>query len=174
VSSSPRFSKRTSIAEVDHQLDIGPNVVHSSDDLLTVAHQAIGHPSTRVLAVVDSEERLVGILPVLRLVEEIVARAAPEDLLAEVTDLESAARFGRGVGARVAADLMSPPLWLTPQSSVADAFRAMKHGRYSGLPMIDEDGRVVGYIDLLELALAYLTDAESAAERPEPPQEPSG
>ena len=151
------LAKRTLIGEVDHHLDIGPNVVSADEDLLTVAEKAIHHPSTRLLSVVDAEGRLVGVLPVLRVVEEVVARAAPEALMAEVFDLEAAGRFGREVGAEVARDLMSPPVYLTARSTIGDAFRAMHDHRYSGLPVVDDQQRVVGYIDLLELALRYLT-----------------
>jgi CBS domain-containing protein len=156
VTEARRLAKATPCAEVDRLLDIGPNIVRASDSLLDVARQAIAQPRTRVLSVVDAEERLVGVLPVLRVVEEVVARAAPEELMKAVTDLESAGRFGREVGAKVASDLMSPPVALRPESTVADAFRAMHQHRYSGLPMVDADQRVIGYIDLLELALQYL------------------
>lgn len=170
--SPARIAKRAPIREVDLRLDIGPNIVHAQDDLLEVARRAIAQPQTRLLAVVDHEERLVGVLPVLRVVEEVVARVAPEELMAEVTDLESAGRFGREVGARVCADLMSPPTYLTPDSTVADAFRAMHDHRYSGLPVVDEQMHVVGYIDLLELALRYLEElpgAEAALTGGRPP-----
>lgn len=150
------LAKRTLVRDVDRQLDIGPTLVSADEDLIEVARRAIAHPSTRLLSVVDAGGTLVGVLPVLRIVEEIVARVAPEDLMAEVTDLESLARFGRGIGAHRARDLMSPPISLRPHDTVGHAFRAMHEHRYSGLPVVDDDGRVVGYIDLLELALRYL------------------
>lgn len=164
-----RLAKRTPVREIDHHLNIGPNIVRAEDDLLSVAKAAFAHPETRVLAVVDAEARLVGVLPVLRVVEEVVARAAPEQLMAEVFDLESAGRFGREVGARVARDLMSAPIALRGDSTVADAFRAMKEQHYSGLPVVDSERRVVGYIDLLELALRYLEELSGAAGEPGAP-----
>jgi CBS domain-containing protein len=51
---------------------------------------------------------------------------------------------------------MSKPVALRPESTIADAFRAMHEHRFSGLPVVDDDRRVIGYIDLLELALQYL------------------
>ena len=159
--------KRTPVRDIDHRLEIEPNIVHVDDDVIAVARAAFARPQTRVLAVVDQDERLVGILPVLRIVEEVVARAAPEILMAEVTDFESAARFGREVGALLCRDLMSPAISLRPDSTVGDAFRAMHEHRLSGLPVVDEERRVVGYIDLLELALRYL--AEVTGSEP-PPQ----
>jgi CBS domain-containing protein len=166
VTRPQRIAKRTPIAEVDLKLDIGPNIVHVSDDLLEVARRAIAQPETRLIAVVDEDERLVGVLPVLRIVEEVVARVAPEELMAEVVDFESAARFGREIGARVCGDLMSLPVFLTAGSTVADAFRAMHDHRYSGLPIVDEAMHVTGYIDLLELALRYLAELPETGDKP--------
>lgn len=169
-----RLAKRTTIREVDHQLDIGPSIVGRDDDLLTAAERAFHQPQTRVMAVVDGEGRLVGLLPVLRIVEEIVARAAPERLMAEIHDMEAATRFGREIGARVCADLMSPPIALRPDDSVADAFHAMKEHHYSGLPVVDAERRVVGYIDLLELGLRFMASHPGhapTASQP-PPRDP--
>ena len=168
MSQPRRIAKRTPVSEVDLHLDIGPNIVRLDEDLLAVARRAIAQPQTRLLSVVDDEGRLVGVLPVLRIVEEVVARVAPEQLMAEVVDFESAARFGREVGARVCRDLMSAPVFLRPESTVADAFRAMHEFRYSGLPVVDEQMRVTGYIDLLELALRYLADFPSEIARQPP------
>ena len=163
------LAKRTTVREVDHRLGIGANVVHVDDDLIHVARAAFQRPETRVLAVVDREERLVGVLPVLRVVEEVVVRAAPELLMADVTDFESAARFGREIGAARCGDLMLPPVSLRPESTIGDAFRAMKEYRLSGLPIVDEQRHVIGYIDLLELALRYLADVTGSEPPPPPP-----
>jgi CBS domain-containing protein len=168
VTEPKRLAKRTAVRDIEHHLDIGSNIVGVGDDLVHVARRAIGQPQTRLLSVVDEGGRLVGVLPVLRVVEEIVARAHPEALMAEVTDLESAARFGREVGALVAGDLMSPPVALQETSTVADAFRAMHDHHYSGLPLVSDDGRVIGYVDLLELALRYLEDYPLPASDDEP------
>ena len=121
--------KRTTIREVERVLDIEPTIVRAGDDLIDVARQAFGRPSTRVLSVVDDEGRLVGILPVLRVVEEIVARAAPEQLLADISTVEQAARFAEEVSARTAGQLMLAPVFLRLDDTVSVAFAAMHEGR---------------------------------------------
>jgi CBS domain-containing protein len=150
--------KRTTIREVERVLDIEPTIVRAGDDLIDVARQAFGRPSTRVLSVVDDDGRLVGILPVLRVVEEIVARAAPEQLLADISTVEQAARFAEEVSARTAGQLMLAPVFLRLDDTVSVAFAAMHVHHLSGLPVLDEDRQVVGYVDVLELALRYLAE----------------
>lgn len=172
MSRRPRLAKSALVSEIDHQLDIGPNVVRTDDDLLSVAQAAFSHPETRLLAVVDEEGRVQGVIPVLRVVEEIVAHASPEALMASVIDIESVVRFAREVSSKVAGDLMSPPIVLRADSTVADAFRAMHDHRYSGLPIVDDEQRVTGYIDLLELALRYLEDVAAPVGPPRPEEQP--
>jgi CBS domain-containing protein len=155
------LAKRTPVREIEGSLDIEASVVRADDDLLTVARTAFEHPQTRLLAVVDEDDRLVGVVPVVRVVEEIVARASPEALFPEITDLAGVERFGREVAARTAGDAASPPVALRLDDTVGDAFRAMHEHRYTGLPVVDDAGRVVGYVDLLELALRYLHDASA-------------
>jgi CBS domain-containing protein len=164
-----RLAKRTPVRAIEGSLDIAPSIVRSGDDIVTVARQAMDHPQTRVLAVVDDDGRLVGLLPVVRVVEEIVAHTAPEALIAEISDLEGVERFGREVQARVAADLASPPVALRLDDTVGDALHRMQEHDYSGLPVVDDAGRVIGYVDLLELALRYLEDRPADVRSAHPP-----
>jgi CBS domain-containing protein len=167
--SQGRLAKRTPVREIEDSLDIDPVVVRATDDLLTVARAAFRKPQTRVLAVVDEQGRLEGVLPVVRIVEEIVAQAAPEQLIAEISDIGAVERFGREVAARVASDLASPPVALREHDTVGDAFRLMHEHHYTGLPVIDGERRVIGYVDLLELALRYLQPEQSVVDLPTQP-----
>lgn len=162
MSESHGLARRTPIREVERLVDLEPNAVHVGDEIVDVARRAFARPQTRILCVLDEEDRLAGLLPVLRVVEEIVARVAPEELLAEITTLEAAGRFGREIGARTAGDLMLPPRSLRPDDTVADAFAAMQELHLSGLPIVDEERRVIGYVDVLELALRYLEELNAA------------
>lgn len=156
------LARMTPIRDVERLLGIEPNAVHAGDDLVDVARRAFARPQTRILCVLDEEQRLIGLLPVLRIVEEVIARVAPEELMAEITSLEAVGRFGREIAARTAGDLMLPPRSLRPHDTVADAFAAMQELHLSGLPIVDEERRVIGYVDVLELALRYLEELNPA------------
>lgn len=156
MSGQDRIGRRTPVRDVQSLLDSEPIVVHADLDLIAAARRATEQPATRVLAVVDDDGRLIGVIPVQRIVEELVARASPEDLMAEITDLASAVRFGREIGAKVCGDLMSEPVAVHGEATIADAFHQLKAHHYSGLPIIDAERRVVGYLDILELALRHL------------------
>ena len=153
-------ARRMPVASCESRLGIGPLVVRADDELLAVAHRAAAQPATRVVGVVDADERLIGILPVLRIVEDVIARVDPEALLAGITEIEDVARFSHAVEARTARDAMLPPASIRPESTIGEAFREMRRRRLSGLYVVDADRRVTGYLDLLELALVYVDALE--------------
>lgn len=135
-------------------------------DPLSIVRDAASHPATRVIGVVDANGMLVGVLPLLRLVETVVARVSPETLLAGDADLSEAARFGTEVGAKRIDDIMLPPVSIQGSATVDDAFRLMHARHQSGLLVVDDEGRPTDYLDLLELALRYLEAIEPPASRP--------
>ena len=51
---------------------------------------------------------------------------------------------------------MLPAASVTTSATVGEAFRVMQGRRVSGLYVVDSEARVVGYLDLLELAVMYV------------------
>jgi CBS domain-containing protein len=148
-----------------NRLEIGPLLAHAGDDLLDVARRCSRQPETRVVGVVDDQERLVGILPILRIVEDVIARVDPEALMAAITDVEGVARFSHALEARTAGDAMLPRASVGTDATVGEAFRVMQQRRLSGLYVVDPEARVVGYLDMLELAVLYVEVLEPAADQ---------
>lgn len=118
--------------------------------------RSAAQPATRLIGVVDDDGRLVGVLPILRLVDSMVARVDPEALLADIADIADVARFGHAVEARTAAEVMLEPAAVAPEAPIGEAFRLMHRRHLSGLYVVDPDGRPTGYLDLLEMALVYV------------------
>jgi len=159
-----RLARHTPVAEAADLLEIGPLVARSDEDLLVAMRRSSAQPATRLIGVVDEAGRLVGVLPILRLAEAVVARVVPESLLADISGVADVARFGHAVEARTVADAMLEPASIRPDATIGEAFRAMHQRRLSGLYVVDPDGRPIGYLDLIELAIAYL-DAIEAEQR---------
>jgi CBS domain-containing protein len=144
------------VAACEGLLAIEPLLVPMDADILEALRRSAAQPATRVVGVVDATGRLVGVLPILRIAEAVLVRVMPETLLSDISDMAGVQRFGHAVEARTAADTMLPPAAVRPDATIAEAFRLM-HGRHlSGLYVVNADGRPTGYIDLLELAVAYL------------------
>jgi len=159
-----RLARNTPVVDAADLLEIGPLVARSDEDLLVAMRRSSVQPATRLIGVVDDAGRLVGVLPILRLAEAVVARVAPESLLADISGVADVARFGHAVEARTVADAMVEPASIKPDATIGEAFRVMHQRRLSGLYVVDSDGRPTGYLDLIELAIAYL-DAIEADQR---------
>ena len=151
-----RAARRLSVAACVNRLDIGPLLVHPEDDLLDVARRAAAQPATRVIGVVDDENRLLGVLPTLRVVEDVIARVDPGALMTDIADIDDVARFSHAVEARTAADAMQEPFAALPSAKVGEVFRLLRGRHLSGIYVVESDQRVVGYMDLLELTVLYL------------------
>lgn len=153
-------ARRIPVSASVARLPIEPLLVHPDDDPLRVAHLAAAHPATRLLGVVDASGRLVGVLPIAELAEAVIVRRSPETLLAGIVDLEDAARFGHAVSAASVSDVMLPPDPIAPDATIEEAFRRMHAHRWSGLYVVDADGRPTGYLDLLELTMSFVEALE--------------
>jgi CBS domain-containing protein len=146
----------TTIAETDRILRMEPVVVAGGASLRETAELAVENTGCRVLAVVDTDGRLVGVLPVRVLVNDVFLKLVPEEFLGEITDLESAHKYAEHVGARTAGDIMLPPISVRLEDTVRDAFERMHDGHLNGLPIVDGEGRVAGYVDQLELLIVWV------------------
>jgi CBS domain-containing protein len=151
------ITQATLIRDVQHLLRGGdPIVVRTTDSLQRLAASAVENTSCRVLSVVDDEERLVGLVPVRVLVNDIFLKIVPEEFLGEIMDVDAVLKYAKHIGARTAADIMVEPVALHEDDTVRDAFEAMHKAKLNGVPIIDEQTRVTGYLDQLELVIAWV------------------
>ena len=149
-------TQSTSIRDADKLLSIAPVVVQREDDLQHVAEAATKQPGARLISVVDANGRLVGVIPVRVLVNEIFLKIVPEQFLGEILDYNHVLSYAKRLGARTAGDIMLDPVSVHPDDTVRDAFARMHQGDLIGLPITDDAGRVVGYVDQLELLLVWV------------------
>ncbi len=116
-----------------------------------------------MIAVVDANRRLLGVLPVRVLVNDVFLKIVPEEFLGEITDLEAVLKYAGHVGARTAGDVMVDPVSVHPDETVRTAFERMHVSHLNGLPITDRDERVVGYVDQLELLTVWVRATGSRA-----------
>ena len=165
------ITQQTSIAEADRILRMEPVVVEASASLREVAELAVENTGCRVIAVVDGDRRLVGVLPVRALVNDVFLKIVPEEFLGEITDLEGALKYAEHIGARTAGDVMASPVSVHSDETVRTAFERMHVSHLNGLPITDRHETVIGYVDQLELLIVWVRASGRAgllepAERP--------
>jgi CBS domain-containing protein len=157
-------ARRTPVSACQGLLQIEPLLVHVDTDVLAATRMAAAQPATRLIGVVDDTGSLVGVLPILRLAQAVIARVAPEAIMSALTDLADIASFGHTVEARTVGEAMLEPSAVSPSATIDEAFRKMHTRHQSGLYVVDPNGRPTGYLDLLELALVYVDVLEHQAE----------
>jgi CBS-domain-containing membrane protein len=150
------ITQQTSIAEADRLLSIEAIVVRDGTSLQEAAERAVENAGCRVIAVVDADERLVGLLPVRVLVNDIFLKIVPEEFLGEIEDVEAVLKYAGHIGARLCGQVMAEPVSVQLEDTVRDAFRRMHAAKLNGLPITDAENRVVGYVDQLELLLVWV------------------
>lgn len=154
------------VDQCDIVLDLEPTLVSKDTPLDEVANAMLEHPNVHVACVVAEDGRLVGIIQLRALADNLFFHILPEEFLSEVTDLEHAMSFATKSRMRVAADAMMEPVWVKRTDSVKDAFKRMHDHDLPGLPVVDELYRVTGYVNLLEL-LALCSNQRSETQNVE-------
>jgi len=150
------ITQATPIAEADTILRMEPVVVRTDASLHAVAEAAVENTGCRVIAVVDDDETLMGVIPIRVLVNDIFLKIVPEEFLGEILDYEGALKYAEHLGARAAADIAQPAVSVRRDETVRDAFERMHAAKLNGLPITDARNRVVGYVDQLELLLVWV------------------
>jgi CBS domain-containing protein len=109
------------------------------------------HPNVHVACVVAEDGRLVGLLGLRELADDIFFHIMPEKFLSEISDLDEVMEFAGKSAMRTASDAMQDPVWVKRGETVREAFKRMHEHKLPGLPVVDEQYHVVAYINLLEL-----------------------
>jgi CBS domain-containing protein len=157
----------TPVEAVVDIIDLEPTIVRPDIPLDEVAQAMLLHPKVHVACVVTEDERLVGLLKLRDLADDLFFHIFPEEFFGEVTDLERAMQFADKNRMRTAADAMQDPVWVKREETAKDAFKRMHEHHLPGLPMVDDRYRVVGYINLLELLAACFEERRKTSDEEE-------
>jgi CBS domain-containing protein len=151
--------RRTTVGEADQLSVIGPNRVPLDATLVEIIASIERAPRALTVAVVDAAGRLQGVIPLHQIVDEVFFQITPEEFLSQVHSLSDAQHYAlqsRLSRAATAAEMMAAPVYVCPHETIVDAFRKMREANLRGLPIVDADMLVIGYLDLLELVLVWL------------------
>ena len=113
-----------------------PVTIKPSDTVLEAA-KTMDKLSIGALPVVDEEGKLVGIITERDLVRRIIAKEKPYDTKVE--------------------EVMTPkPLTVTPENTIEEAIRIMSKLKARHLPVVDEEGKLVGIISIKDIEFSTI------------------
>ncbi len=132
-----------------------PSIVHENDPLLRVAEAIVKDPKTRAVYVLDKNDKLTGIIPVLELVQYLYAEYIPQEYILY--------RFPILLSSEpTAADIMLPPVYVYDEDNITDAFVKMFQNNLKELPVVNRNMHVIGDLNILELILAWIKSVKNA------------
>ena len=135
-----------------------PIVVREDASFVDVVRALSARPQVRTVAVQNGAGALAGIVGADKIGEALFIDLVPGAALGEVTSLMSVITVGDTISHLTAGDFMDPPAQVGLHDSVHDAFVAIHRSNQAGLPVVDDSGDVVAYLD--ELSLAALWEAQ--------------
>ncbi len=141
----------TQMQETRHLLTILPTVVRADESLHGVAQSGIRNPGTQVISVIEEQRKLVGIIPVTAVIEHLLFEFAASVMLNTTPTIVQSRKLALHLRVHQAKDIMQQPASVPVSGTVGDALRLMRLRGLAGLPITDEQNRVVGYADQLEL-----------------------
>ena len=141
----------TPVETVDSLLGLEPTIVQGDTPLDDVARAMLARPNVHVASVVAEDGRLIGLLELNALADDLFLHIMPEEFLSEITDLETMMAYADKTRSITAQDAMIPAAWVKQGETVKEAFKRMHANKLPGLPLVDERYQVVGYINLLEM-----------------------
>ena len=140
------------VSEAAKLLAIEPVVVNSGASLLEAVAAMSKSPSAHVAAIISRTGHLLGLVTLRNLADHIFFGIMPEVFYGEVTtDMDRSLDFGEMANVHNIADLMIDPVSVHASDTVGQAFRLMHMHNLSGLPIVDDNNHVVGFVGMLEL-----------------------
>jgi len=141
--------KRLRVGNIRNLITKEASIVHEDDTLLRVAEEIVRDPKTRTVYVVNDEGKLVGLIPVLELVQYLYSDSIPMEYIMY--------RFPLALSSEPRAkDIMLPPVYVRDDESLKSAFIKMFKNGLRELPVVDEDMHVIGDLNILELIAAWV------------------
>ncbi len=136
-----------------------PTIVPVDTALPKVIAAFLGNRDVPLACVINSEERLVGLIEERTLAEIMLIPTMPEKFIQDPEGFEQALQYAKIAPKRLASDIMREAAYVSLDSTIEQAFIEMQQHGLSGLPVVNKHYRVNGYLTLLELlAVYYATD----------------
>jgi CBS domain-containing protein len=143
-------------------LNLNPVVVQTKQSLIEIVEAVVEEPNIEIACVVNEQQRLVGLLPLQNLVDDLFATLVPAEFLSVSLDRDEVMNYAQQVGVHTAGDAMLPAVWVTDDDKVTDAFTKMHDNKLTGIPIVNDRYEVTGYINLQELLALYVRSQKTS------------
>lgn len=131
--------------------------VNKQASLNDIAKMFIADPSLKSVYVVDDKQKLVGRVTLKTLIKHEFINLIPSSF-----EYFDALEF---IGNKSAQELMTAPVYVKDDDTLKTAFVKMYENDLEELPVVDDDLRLIGNIDLIELLTILIEKKEQKANK---------
>ncbi|MFN2128541.1 MAG: CBS domain-containing protein [Anaerolineales bacterium] len=142
------------ISKIMDNPDKKPILIRMDQPLPQILASFIDNPNDNIACVVNNEDRLMGLIDVHTLADRMFIPVIPEEYIENPAGYEQALEFADPSKLPVAAEIIQDPVYVHPEDNLEKAFHLMKENDLPGLPVVDKNYRVKGFISMLELMRA--------------------
>ncbi len=140
---------RDLVVEDVHEIMIGKPAVVKEDDQLKDAVEAMTkNLISRKVYVVDGEGKLKGVITIETLLKQVGYKVGVRE-----TGVISFFKFLSGIFKENVTEFMEKPVTVANRDKVLDALRLMVEHHLNDLPVIDDNDRIVGELNSLEILI---------------------
>jgi len=141
--------KKVRVSDIRNLITKNASVVKEDDSLLKVAEEIARDPRTRSVYVVDKSGKLKGIIPVIELIQYLYYEYIPQEYVFYHFPLALS-------GKPIARDIMIPPVYVYDRDSITDALKKLFKNNLKEIPVVDENMKIIGDLNILELISAWI------------------
>ena len=140
--------KRITVKSMRNLITQEASTVRKEAGPMEIAKAITADPKTRSVYVVDSDNRLLGIIPVINFTQYLFYEYVPDEFLyyKAIKPLEDI----------TAEDIMLPPVYVKEADNLRIAFQKMFAENLKELPVVDNEMHVVGDLNILELVTTWI------------------
>lgn len=147
--------KSVMVKDIRNMITRSASIVKEDDPLLKIAEEVVKDPRTRSVYVVDKKGILKGIIPVLELIQYLYYKYIPQEYIFY--------RFPLALsGEPLAKDIMLHPVYAHDTESITDALKKMFKNNLKEIPVVDENMKIIGDLNILELISAWIEGSRDA------------
>jgi CBS domain-containing protein len=143
--------RNTPVSEIIPLLDLHPTIVQMSNPLTEVMAKLVANPGVPAACVVNTEGRLMGVIPIKSLADVMMIPVMPESYINDPKEYEKALQYAQITDQHIAAGVMRDPIFMQEDETLEQVYQRMREHNLSGVPVVDKNYHVIGFITLLGL-----------------------
>lgn len=153
-----RKKRKLQLSKVFKSYLFEPTVVSVDTPLKEVMQAFLRNPKLTMACVINREERLVGLIHERWFAEMMLVPTMPENFIQNPDQYEKAIAYARMEPDQKAFDIMEDAAFVMVEGTLEEAFVEMQKQQVTGLPVVNQHYRVVGFLSISELMAIYFSE----------------